>query len=490
MRERAEWLLARTRGLAFALCLGVAYAGFGARAVLSERYFHDEGFLSWFLASYLLHDPIPTLFFLKAKPVMGLMNLPGTALGRTGFFAQHVLLGAFGVGLAYAVARAWRIREAGFVALAIAASPLYLEGGPSGISNVDSVVATLLALWLLARPPGLALGLWLAALPLVRSELALVSLALALYAVVTAPTRARLLLGLLGLPAAYVVAGAVYHRDALWPVHYLPVYGRIPSHINLASVLGSMSAREVLLGLALTTPTLALVPLCRAAALTPRERLARTLIVGYLAALLGLPLLHLGFGFSTRYLVVLLPFAALLGARATESATLLWRRLPAPVTLAIMAALAAWPAVAPPTELSTAEPRTRAVVAWMRAHPEALRGRTVYTNDWLLDPVAHGRHGLRDVDICFIVQPDMAEELRAWTNDHNGQRERIFALLRWRFYGRSARIEQLRGAPALRGALLAELRDPRFSAASLGVPARPLWSAHGITLYELGAPGR
>lgn len=490
MRERAEAVLAHTRGRAFIAALVVAYVAFGLRGVFDERYLHDEGFLSWFLASYLWHDAVPTLFFLKAKPVMGLMNLPGAALGSTAFFTQHVLLGALGVALTAAVARAWNIREVGLAALIVAASPLYLEGGPSGISNVDGVVATLAALWLVARPAGLALGLCLAALPLVRSELAVLSVAFAGYALATNARRGRLVAGLLLLPMGYVLAGAAYHRELLWPAHYLPVYGRIPSHINLASVLGGMSVREVLRGLALTTPALALVPLCRAAQLSPQERVARGAAAVYVGLLLGMPLLHLGFGFSTRYLVVLLPLAALLGARVASS-PLRAGRAPSPwVPLAIMGALAAWPLTAPRTELSAEVPRVRAAVEWLRAHPDARRGRTVYTNEWILDPLARGRRGLDDIDVCFVLMPDISEEIRAWTNPHNGQREHIFALLRWRFYGRSVMIHAIHGSPALRGALLLARDDPRFSAASLGVTARPLWSGDGVTIYELGAPRR
>ncbi len=479
--------MAFTRRPVFAALLAALYALHGARAVLAGRLLNDEGLLTWLLASYLYREPITTLFFLKAKPAMGVMNLPGAALGLRGFLLQHTLLGAAGVVLAFFTARAWKLREPGFAALVVAASPLYLAGGPAGVSNIEGVLAFFTALWLSQRPAGFITGMVLSALPLVRSELALVSAAMALYALPASPTRARFVAGLVVLPARYLLGGALYHRDALWPAHYLPVYGRWPAFANAQTAVGRLNPREAVLSIALVSP--AFVMALRSRADTGPTRLASALIAAYVIVLFALPLMHLGFGFTQRYLLVMLPPTALLAAGVLDDVLTARRGPPSPaLRLAVMALLALWPAVAPVSELGEEAPRTRAAVAWMRAHPELVRGRVIYTNDWLLDTVLHERPGLDGARVCFVMLPDMSEEIRAWTNPHNGQRARVFALMRWRLYGPSELLEDLRGSPRLRGGLLLERHDPRFHAGTLGVTATPLWHDDESALYRLGDP--
>jgi hypothetical protein len=189
--DTAELVLAPTRSWAFVAALTVCFGLTEAWLVHSGRFIHDEGLLTWLYASYLSHDPVATLFFLKAKPALAALNLPGSAFGLMGFYAGHILTGCAGILTTAAAARAARIREWGIAALLCACSPGYLFGTAAGFSNVDAAALTAVAVWMIFRhaKPGFGTAFAISLLPWIRFEAAVfvVASALALLRVIAIP---------------------------------------------------------------------------------------------------------------------------------------------------------------------------------------------------------------------------------------------------------------------------------------------------------------
>jgi hypothetical protein len=517
MTERA---LAAARHPAFVVWLVAFHVTFGVLAVASPTELHDEGLLTWLYASYLGHDFLPAFFFLKAKPALALLNLPGTLLGMQAFFVVHVLIGAAGIVLVWRAALALGLREAWLPPLIVAASPLYLLGSPLGISDVDGVAAGAAAIWLCARrPPALAAGLVIGALPLVRFELAVLSAALGIAALVPPDgrRRARFVAGALAIPLLYLAAGAVYHRDAAWVLHFPPAAGHVDeaTYGVIVSYLRDLGAGQVLAGLAFVTPALPLLLGARWRALGAVERAVAAAVLATVAALAILPFARLMVTYSERYFLVALPGAALLAARSLESGrafpvllvtaaavglalvrapgaavalagatgaaavAFAARARPAAGLFAAGTLLLAWPLVSPDTS-ELARDRTGAAAqaaALLDAHPE-LAGAPVYTNLKVLDAHLLRRGSPREVR-CLLHDDNLAE-LLGWSNPANGQREALLALARWRFYGIGATVADLGDAP---GAALIIQRDPRLGA--WDAPATLLEERGDLLLYRL-----
>jgi len=307
--ERVAWVIAALFTLV------------GVEAVLTGRYLHDEGILSWYFASLIGHEPIAGLFFQKLRPTLALFYAPIAPLGLQPFLLFHLLVSASGILLIASLARKFGHRTPNVAALVFACSPLLLATAPGGHSNADAVTGLVFAAWLLfVRERPLAAGAMLAATVFIRSEAAPFVLVIAAERLWTArPSGLRVVAGVLLVPTIYGLAGAVYHHDLLWLVHYPPALTRPPPDAHwlredpLSSRLGQSAA--VLLTL---SPALLLALVMRWPS-SSAERAQAIALVLYLAAIRGFPMLGLfNFDGSPRYVACGLPALALLVSRAVD----------------------------------------------------------------------------------------------------------------------------------------------------------------------------
>jgi hypothetical protein len=508
--DTAELVLAPTRSWAFVVVLTASFALVEAWLVRSGRYIHDEGLLTWMYASYLSDDPVATLFFLKAKPALAALNLPGAVFGLSGFYVGHVVIACAGIVAIAAAARAARVREWGIAALLFACSPMFVAGTAAGFSNVDAAALTAVALWLIFRSvrPGFGTAAVLSLLPWIRFE-ASVFVGLSGLALLVRDRNPRFLLGLFALPVAYLSAGAVWHHDVLWFWHFPATF----AHLAQTGVFGAVedearrtSVADLAFAFGTVTPALALalVPGVGAPRWVPVGQLCTVLFLGSMALL---PRLGAAMGYSQRYFLQILPVVALLAAHRLEQwprrtgvvalaaitaclgALVLgspgagnrgWFSLVALAGMLVFLALAwrgaarlaiiglavfalAWPFSGLP--LDVLQPLRHRMVAeavdWLRTHPEQ-RTPVVITNMKMLDAALAYASVTPPVEVRCLIQKDNEYELTILTDPANGQRARIFALVAWRFYGKGIIAEEFAEYPEPSGALVVLQRDARL----------------------------
>jgi hypothetical protein len=274
----------------------------------------DEGYQAFMWADALLADPLAIAFVQKAKAVGGLLALPGVLAGWTGYLAWHKVLAGATVLLIGQAARAQGGR--GWVAaLVLATSPAFVAGAMQGHSNVQGALVAAVAIRLLVsgRRPALA-GLALGTLPWVRSEYVVFVVAAVVAEALAGRARA-VLAGVLAFPVAYALAGAAYHHDLLWLVHFPPTVA-FPEAVcpeYEAIAFETWYLRDLACQATLLLPAWPLLALLswRSSATRERTWLVTLLVTAFL--LLALPFSGFAkFGHTVRYWIVLLPFAALL----------------------------------------------------------------------------------------------------------------------------------------------------------------------------------
>jgi hypothetical protein len=446
----------------------------GLIVVQTDYVLNDEGLLIHYFASWARQDFWPVFFFQKAKPVLCVLYLPATALDLHVTLIVHVLVASLSIPLIAATARSLGYRLPNLPALVLALSPLYFYGSPAGWSNVDGIVGIVFALYLLcARRLPFAAGVVIGLLPWVRFELGTFCAVMAAYALVTQGER-KMLLGMAVFPLAYIAAGALYHRDAFWIVHFP---GAAPA--DPENPLWSTQS----IGLQyLFKPLVAVTPAVAIAVLLPVRRLRRVeralLIYTVLTAIVMnvLPMFQIGdFGSSPRYSLHLLPALALLVGRAVEP----WwdGERPSIPALLVAALIAIWIATRQqdghsaemliggyaliltaagiragtlatgfaivlfvsgpllPLRTDVVAPQyLNAIFMWLKNRPE-WSGKPIYTNAHLLAPFLKRR--LPGVEVYDLASPQTLHELQAMTNAENGQRDRIFRLCAVDLYGKT-----------------------------------------------------
>lgn len=457
--------------------LAVVYVTAGVVLVLTDYTLNDEGLLTYYWANWARQEFVPVFFFQRIRPVLSALYLPASAGGVHGTLIAHVVVAALSLPLIAAVARALGHRLPNLPALAMALSPVYFYGGPAGFSNVDAVVGISLALYLLGvrRRPLLA-GLVTGLLPWVRPELVIFSATLALHAIYHRRDR-WMLAGIPAFPLLYATAGAFYHHDPLWILHFPPSPPTDPSNPMWKS--GFIGARYFLEPLLALTPIAPVIVALRPARLQPVERTLLLYLVVMALLMNVLPILQIGnFSTAPRYSMALLPALALLAGRAFEP----WwgGERPTLATLAAMFLFAVWLAtrqqdgtaaavllIATPILIAAVGLRlgtTAAALAvalmgagpmlpihrdvgrtvtaqyldpmvdWLRAHRDRISG-PVLTNSQLLAPFAESR--LAWVDVRFVVPIEMSHDIILLSNPANGQRDRIRRLCETDLYGRT-----------------------------------------------------
>ncbi len=488
-------------GRSVSYALAALFAAVGIWLVVSEAVVNDEGLLTEVLARWTALAPLPMIFFQKARPVTSVLYAIPSVAGPDVMLYVHVLLAALAGPMIAASARALGMRLPNLAAFIVLVSPLFLYGSAAGLSNVDGVLGISLFLYcLLARRSEWAAGVVLGCLPWVRHELAVFSAAFVLHAVFVARSR-RLVLGALVFPVAYSLAGTVYHRDALWLLHFPPsTVGPMPDnpisacrHIGLQYLLATQLLVTSAVGFALTIDV---------RRLSPVERTLAMFALTFAGLFSFLPFLRLAIEPMARHSMQTLPAIALLCARAVEG----WfdggerssRRLavvaaallaiwvasmspPAAIAVPILAAYAcaaltvrrapgiAVGAVAlaaglglllPLGELATPV-YFQPVLAWLRAHPDDVRGATIYTNEHVI-PYGVAMAGMTESHPEFIVGPDIAWELSELTNSANGQKDAIMRLAATKCYGESVMWTAISPDTIAPRSILVLGRDPRL----------------------------
>jgi len=531
------WLLVAP-GAAWALA--GAWAALGIAWGLGDRFLHDEGLLAWCFARMVGDEPAAVLFWQKSRPVLALWQAPVAALGYQAQIVAHVVVAALAIPLVAAVARALGQRLPNLAGLVVALSPLWLACAAAGVSNSDATTGLALALflWKVRGRPGLA-GALLGALLLVRSEVAVFVGGLGLAALCGGPRR--LWLAAPTVPLLYAIAGAIYHRDALWMLHYPPALPSPPPATPLFGEHGyAAGLAETAMALLALSPGIVLL-----AGLGPRrlpgfERLAMGLALCYVAAIRGMPALGIfNFDDSPRYLLPCLPFVALAIGRGLEGwpsgqdhgpwidaalfgglalglaiaaeggpAAPLWAVAAAAAMLALARAGAGRAALAglvvaggagallllPATRLELAElrPEMMAVETWLEGHVEEARGRPLVTNLPVLKARLE-RRGVATGGVVFLLRADQEHEVEVLSDPANGQRAALWRALEGNFYGAPLRPGAVERSLAGREALFVLVDDPRLDST---LPPKVWWprmeelfAAGGTTIARVRPEG-
>lgn len=492
------------------LALAVVYCCGCLLLALHPLATHDEGLLMYGFARSLSEAFFPSLFFQKIKPALALIYAPVARCGLAPYMAMHVIVAAATLYWTHAIARSLQHKRPWLPVLAVGASPLFTWSAITGVSNSDGVAATALFLYLIqARKNLFAAGLVLGFLPWIRYEQALFSAVLAPWALLRFRSSA-FLTGLVTWPIAYLGSGAIYHRDPLWFLHFLPNVSNLDSGnpVWLAE-FAHHDLRSAILSLAMISPAIFAMPLLRTQRLSSLERLLAVFSVGFFVAFV---VTHLSprdigpaftLGFSSRYAVVPLVGVALLLGRVVEAqelevtprardtlaaavmlifgwflrATFVVPLLAAAVmgtfvaamregvrklgVAVIIGALVLLPLHLHkeileqfPLRDATAEP----IVAWLEDHPPA---GEIYTNHQLLVPYMVRTDNLLASRTKFMLAVDHQYELVHLSNPANGQRAAVLDALPRSVFGAVVYPEELDPARVRPGTWFILINDAR-----------------------------
>jgi hypothetical protein len=483
-------------------------------AVSDSRTAHDEGLLMYGFSRGLSLSFAPVFFWQKCKPALALFYLPVARLGFGAYLVAHVLVAAAAVAAVGEVARALGHRRPWIASLVLALSPVFTWSSLVGISNSDGVAFAVLSLYLLVvhRRPALA-GLVLGLLPWVRYESTIFAGLVVLYGLF-ALRSPRFLSGLCAWPIAYLGAGAVYHRDPLWFLHYLPgISGMMPGNEVWEGGFASHGFVTLVATYSLISAALGLCVLLRPMRLHPLERVLGLSAFAYLAlfALTHVAPLNIGpafvIGFSARYAALAVPSVALLVGRVVDAvedapapalrdtlctaalvaagwlakargadSVFLWAGAAAGVVVGslrlgapafALAAVSALTALGPLASREALERECRVredlparTTDWLEAHQAEITG-TIYTNSQLLQLYLSRSGRLQGRAVKFIVAPDHSFEMETLTNHANGQREAIFSTIPAALFGSVAFRDEMKPELVAAGSLFVLEDDER-----------------------------
>jgi len=494
--------------------LTLAYVALAGLAVHDARFLHDEGLLTHLFASLVGREPAAAVFLQKARPPLSLLYAPIAGAGLQAFLWAHVLVCALAVPLVAVTAQRLGHARPELAAAVVALSPMHVAAGAGGLMNADAVVgvAAVACLWSSRR--WLGAGVVMGALVWVRSELALLALVLAGAALLERPREWRALAGLGAFPLLYGLAGAVYHGDLLWMLHWPPALAApMADNPFWQAQHGQASLPVVMAALLAITPVVALLGPWRASSAGAVERAGLLFAIVFVAALVLLPRWRLfNFDLSPRYLLPVLPWLALAVSRVAmelgrdEQALGGLRRglgLGAFVVLAfavdrlggrasglvagafVAAAMAlggaGWPRLAHAilgallglgalaygdgSRIARRQhsPELEDTVAHLREHPE-WNGRRVYTNEPLLAAFLErtAGEGMPSLQVHYLVQADQLHELTSLANPENGQRQALVDALRQGFYGTPVLPDELAPETVPADSIFVLRDDPRL----------------------------
>ncbi len=495
------------RAARLSIALAFAFGLVTSSLALHQALIDDEGYITFLGALALREQPLAAFFFQKFHPPLSLFYAPVAGLGWRAFLVAHAAFGAFGV-FAAGMASS-RLGGSGAVASAVLAlSPIYLLAAASGQSNSDGITMLLVAIWLASYRERRALqvlaGLTLAAAVWSRYEFALAVALIGLHLALDPKTRWAVA-GLAAGPALYLLAGAAYHHDALWWLHFPPTLARPLPGLDVEGIFPRSLSQVVVVLAQLSLVSAAwLLPLgASSASVDPAVRRVRVALLVTLAAMVLVPFARvLNFEHSPRYLAAVLPFTALLAGHwitapvptrrrslalgaillAALSITLALRPTglsTGAIVVALLVPLAAWiptPSVrallliaacvgslvlteraAPLARHSRAGPHTLAAARWVRDHAD---GRAIYTNSQHLAMTLAARDPLPPPR--YLVAFDIQMELLALLNVRNGQRDAVLRAVSPHLYGEAAWVCEFVRRPPPPGSLFVINHDNRI----------------------------
>jgi hypothetical protein len=448
----------------------------GSWLVLTDYVLNDEGLLTYYWASWARREFVPVFFSNGSDHASRRSIFPPHPFGVHPTLIAHVVVASLSI-------RCFRRDRP--VARASAAQPPVAHGRhvaalllrwAGRLLERRRVVGLCLVVYLLsARHRPLLAGMVAGVLPWVRPELLLFCAAIALYGIFSERDR-RLLAGMPAFPLLYVSAGAWYHNDPLWILHFPPSMPVEPGYLMWEGQL--QGARYFLEPLLAVTPLAPVLMALRPLRLPPIERVLLIYFVVAATLINVLPLFHLAnFGTSPRYSMFLLPAIALLAGRVLES---WWAgERPGFAMLVAVLAFAVWlatrqqdsavvaviiltyvillaavrlgyrtTAIAVAVALMAAEivlpirrdvgrakmaPYLDPMAEWLSTHADQVTGPVV-TNSQLLAPFLESR--LPGLDVRFLAWTDVVRDLMGLSNPANGQQDRIRHLCDIDLYGR------------------------------------------------------
>ena len=470
-----------------------AFALAGLYAIQRGAALNSEGLSLAYASDAFRRAPLAFTFFLRLRPLSAALYAPFAAISRETFFAAHVVVAALSLPMLASIARTLGLRSANVPSILVATSLAFFYSANSGIPTSDGLAGVTLFAWLwIVRQRPLASGLVLGALPLARPELLLLAVIVAGWTLFDRPRR-PLLLGLFAVPFVYVTAGALYHHDAIWFLHYAPhpphgAWGR--GGIDWAQEKANLTFMRLVDEVVACSPffPLALIGAFRSKP-GPMRALA-TFTVALFVVLNVLPQIQLFTGSGGRYFVVVMPFAALFAAFLIEDALAGAPRARLALVAALLVAGAAAaalrrdietvsaltlavglcaigiPALFAPKGPVPAEPRAyghaqiatlalllgvaaaspfmlapldrasreralvKGAVDWLVAEGLPREDRIVYTNSQLLEPALEHARGRPVPEVHFFFQDDITRTLTTLTNPNNGQQSAVLAALR------------------------------------------------------------
>jgi hypothetical protein len=443
----------------------------------------DEGQLSYMSARMMLTAPMATLFFQKLRPFMTAVYAPIVAGGESYYLVAHSAVAALGVWLAGKLAA--RVGGVGWLAsVAIAANPIYFLASVSGQSNTDGITALLGGAFMLAQERTAVRvlgGMLLGATPWIRYETFPAVAIFGLYLLVRRDWRA--VAGYTVWPVVYLGAGAVYHHEALWFLHFSPTFIE-PPDVMAADfpVPGDSQGSAAALSDVLVTASAACAtwPLSMTVRLREVSSTGRVLVASLLLLvplMFGLPFTgFMTFELQARYQMVVLPAMAvaasvailrptrlsramvllagvlLLATAAATSFASGWELLTAPLLIgsamllrtqrqrciAAVVGLAAYAVLLPVSGARSGRflnpligAETQAFLRWFADHRSSIKQHVVYTTHPQIGMMAQ-RLGQ---PVRFIVPRDMVYELTLMVNHENGQSEQIIRAISPELYG-------------------------------------------------------
>lgn len=414
--------------------VALVFAVVGVVLVLVTAGADDEGYLAYIGARVIGEAPIAGLFFQKIHPTLSLFYAPVAVLGWTAYRLAHVIVAALGIFfLGDAVER---LGGEGKVAAALLAlSPAFLLAAIAGQSNTDGVAFFAAVLSLHARGGRAALfGAALAGFALwTRYEMAPMLGAVVLFGLFDPQGRWARLAAAATFPTLYLTAGAVYHGDALWFVHFTPnVTAPVPSNpvyrFLEADLAGVMTW---LWHVTLAAPAWPALFLVRWKKLPLAGRTLLVALALQAAAMFVLPLLNMFFeGLGPRYMLVLAPAVAVVLALGPLAVARTGRAvIGLALALTLLSPLASGDVLG---RLGVVSSESAELLREVELLHEP--GGTVYTNDPRLSVLLSGS----GVPARFIPQHDVLFELHHLANHDNGQYERILRALEDHLYGGAA----------------------------------------------------
>ncbi|UJR84381.1 hypothetical protein [Sandaracinus amylolyticus] len=301
---------------AFAL----AYFVLVAWLALTQRYLHDEAVFTLDAARAGQHAPLALFFFQKSKPALMVLYVLPAALGVRAYVMVHATLGALAVYLVSEAARRLGFSSPNVAGWALAGSLSFTIAASNGYPNSDGAFFAALFLYLYASERRTAAAVVLGMLFFVRNELAALTLVFGAWDLY-ARRDLRFLAAILAVPALYGLAGALYHRDALWLYNDFPNPAGLPPEIRTWRAPTPLEALHNLRdGLLSNAPVLAVFGLAAAGA---RDRRLVPLLASVVAVYGVMTALQvadlLGFDSSPRYYVAALPVLAVLASAALSS---------------------------------------------------------------------------------------------------------------------------------------------------------------------------